>query len=424
VLALLAGTAYWLVEGGPRGSAPSNRSDGTAGPSGSNAAEEEAKKRRLPVTKLLAARSQAILGRDREAFLALIDPAASSFKDRQAMIFDRLIKLPISVWEYEYSGEGPQLVGYAASLLPKGSFVARVTLRYTFSGSDTPVESEQFLTVVPRAGTWMLAGDRDNVSGALSGELGQDVWELGPVNVVRGRSSLVIGSGTTSELDAYARQADQAVRDVDTLWKGTWSRRPVVIVPRTVADMAAVLGMSEQNAEQAAAVSIRYGSDVPQGDRVVFNPDAWQQMGPEGRRIVMTHEVTHVATGATTDMSVPVWMSEGFADYVAYRAVDLLDAGVSEELHDLVSAGKGPRELPEDRDFDPGWGEVGTSYEEALLAVQMIAERYGNQRLLDLYVAMGDDQRSVDKDIRAILGISKDELVKDWRRFTENTALR
>jgi hypothetical protein len=85
--------------------------------------------------------------------------------------------------------------------------------------------------------------------------------------------------------------------------------------------------------------------------------------------------------------------------------------------------GKGPRELPEDRDFDPGWGEVGTAYEEAFLAVQMIAERYGNQKLLDLYVAMGDDQRSVDKDIRAILGISSDELVKDWRRFTENTAL-
>ena len=423
VLALLAGTAYWLAVGGPRGTAPDNRSDGTAGSPGSDAGEPAADERRLPVTEQLAARGRAILGRDREAFLALIDPAASRFKDRQAVIFDRLVTLPISAWEYEYAGEGPQLVGYAASLLPKGSFVARVKLSYTFVGSDSPVESQQFLTLVPRAGKWMFAGDRDNVAGAKSGELGQDVWELGPVNVVHGRSSLVIGSGTASALRAYARQADQAVRDVDTVWTGTWSRRPVVIVPRTAADMAAVIGTSEQIAEQIAAVAIGYDTDLGQGDRVVMNPAAWRELDPEGRRIVMTHEVTHVATSAATDVSVPMWMSEGFAEFLAYRAVDLLDAGVSEELFDLVDAGEGPRELPRDRDFDPAWGEVGTSYEEAFLAVQMIAERYGDEKLLALYAAMGDDEGPVGEDIRKVLGISSDKLVEDWRRFTENTAL-
>jgi hypothetical protein len=423
VIALVAGSAYWLLAGGQRGSAPLNRSDGSASSSGSKAGEAADKKRRLAVTELLAARSRAIRGRDREAFLALIDPAAGSFKDRQAIIFDRLVTLPISVWEYEYAGEGPQLVGYTASLLPKGSFVAQVKLRYTFVSSDSPVESQQFLTLVPRTGRWMFAGDRDNVSGAVSGELGQDVWELGPVNVVYGRSSLVIGSGSDSALHAYAREADRAVLDVDALWRGKWSHRPVVIVPRTVADMAAVIGTSVQNAEQSAAMATGYDdTDVTLDDRVVINPADWRELDPVDRRIVMTHEVTHVATSAATDYSTPVWMIEGFADYVAYRAVDLLDAGVSDELYDLVAAGDAPRELPEDRDFDPGWGEVDTSYEEALLAVQMIAERHGNQKLLDLYVAMGDDEREVGQDIRAILGISSDELVKDWRRFTENTA--
>jgi hypothetical protein len=187
--------------------------------------------------------------------------------------------------------------------------------------------------------------------------------------------------------------------------------------------MAAVIGTSVQNAEQSAAMATGYDdTDVTLDDRVVINPADWRELDPVDRRIVMTHEVTHVATSAATDYSTPVWMIEGFADYVAYRAVDLLDAGVSDELYDLVAAGDAPRELPEDRDFDPGWGEVDTSYEEALLAVQMIAERHGNQKLLDLYVAMGDDEREVGQDIRAILGISSDELVKDWRRFTENTA--
>jgi hypothetical protein len=424
VLALLAGSAYWLAGGGPPETAPSNQSDGTGGPSGPNADKAAAKQRQVRVAELLAARGRAILDRDKAAFVALIDPAASRFKDRQAIIFDRLMKLPISAWQYEYAGEGPQLVGYAASLLPKGSFVARVKLRYTFIGSDSPVESQQFLTLVPRTGTWMFAGDRDNVSGAKSGELGQDVWELGPVNVVQGRSSLVIGSGTASALRAYARQADQAVRDVGTLWRDTWSRRPIVIVPRTEADLAAVIGTSVQVVEQIAAVATGfYDVDLTQGDRVVMNPAAWQELDAEGRRIVMTHEVTHVATSATTDFQVPMWMSEGFADYLSYRAVDLLDVDVTEELYDLVAAGEAPRELPEDKDFDPAWGEVGTAYEEALLAVQMIAEQYGNNKLLDLYVAMGDDEDDADEDIRAVLGISSDELVKDWRRFTENAAL-
>ena len=425
VLALVVGVSTWLVAERGDSETRNGQRDATPTPSGSKASgltDEAVVQRRDAITELLEGRSRAILGRDRPAFLALIDPAAGRFKDLQATIFDRLAKVPLATWDYDYAGEGPPLVGYLASLMPKGSFVARVNLRYTFVGNDSHVESQQFLTLVQREGSWLFAGDRDNVLGATSGAFGQDIWELGPVTVVHGRSSLVLGAAKASVLREYAQQADRAVRDVNAVWKGKWSRRPVVIVPRTQADMAAVIGTSEQIAGQITAVAIGYfEADLTHGDRVVINPAAWREIGAEGRQIVMTHEVTHLATRAATG-TVPTWMAEGFADYVAYQAVDFSQAEIVENLLDLVRDGEGPRELPEDRDFDPAYGVVETAYEEGLLVVQMIAERYGEQELVELYQAMADEDDPVGEDIRAILGISSDKLVGDWRDYMQTVA--
>ena len=379
--------------------------------------------RQAAITDLLEKRGRAVLDRNRAAFLALIDPAAGRFRDRQATVFDRLTKVPFATWEYDYSGEASPLTGYAASGLPKGSVVARVILRYTFDGSDSPVESQQFLTVVPRDDTWFLAGDRHNLPGVPSGALGQDIWEVGPVTVVRGRFSLVLGASQPSVLRAYARHADLAVRDVDAVWTSDWSRRPVIIVPRTQADMAAIVGTSEAIAEQLTAVATGYYEpDVSHGDRVVVNPAAWEELDRVDRRLVMTHEVTHLVTQPGDDGSVPVWMGEGFADYVAYRAAGYPAAAVAEDFLEEVLDKDAPRELPRDRDFDPAYGAVETAYEEALLAVDLIVDRYGERKLIELYQAMGDDEEPVEQDVRTVLGIPMVEFVQDWRTHLRTVA--
>ena len=89
-------------------------------------------------TSLLEARSRAILDRDKAAFLALIDPAASRFRARQETLFDRLSKVPFAEWEYEFEGEGPSLRDDQAERLPQGAFIARVLVRYTLQGTDSP----------------------------------------------------------------------------------------------------------------------------------------------------------------------------------------------------------------------------------------------------------------------------------------------
>ena len=63
-------------------------------------------------------------------------------------------------------------------------------------------------------------------------------------------------------------------------------------------------------------------------DRIVLVPGAWSSLRPDGRDVVMTHELTHVTVRASTTRSVPVWLSEGFAELVAYQPIRLPEATV------------------------------------------------------------------------------------------------
>ena len=99
--------------------------------------------------------------------------------------------------------------------------------------------------------------------------------------------------------------------------------------------------------------------------------------------MVITHEMTHVATRASSVQTVPIWLSEGFADYVAYRATPVPTAIVASDVFDDVRDGDRHRgRCPTTRDFDAARGDVAASYEGAWLACRMIAERYGEKRLV------------------------------------------
>src|SRR5680860_619227 len=50
-----------------------------------------------------------MLARDREAWLATVDPASTDFADNQGAVFDNLAQVPLEVWRYEFAGEGPGL---------------------------------------------------------------------------------------------------------------------------------------------------------------------------------------------------------------------------------------------------------------------------------------------------------------------------
>ena len=369
------------------------------------------------IGRLLERRATAVRGHDKAAFLALIDPTAEQFRAEQGALFDRLAKVPLSGWSYQLAGDGPALPKDRSVLLPKGSTIARVRLDYRLAGSDSQVEREQYLTVVPRGGQWLLAGNKDAAASGLKTEL--DIWDLGPVRVVRGRSSLVLGDAPDRELQRLAAEADRGVSDVGGVWRRDWSRHPVVVFPKSQSDMAILIGNNGKGLSQIAAVTTgSFESGLSRGDRVVVNPEAWRTLGSLGRRVVLAHEMTHLATRAITVNDVPIWLSEGFADYVAYQSVQVPTNVVAGDVLDEVRAGKGPEQLPNDADFDAARGDIAAAYEGAWLACRMIAERYGQNKLIALYVSFADSSSASDsEEITATLGISQAALVKQWRAY-------
>jgi hypothetical protein len=330
--------------------------------------------------------------------------------------------VPFSDWSYKLAGDGPALPKDRSVLLPHGSTIARVRLDYRLVGSDSVVERDQYFTVVPRGGHWLLASNDDATARGLKTE--RDIWDLGPVRVVRGENSLVLGDASTKELHRLAAEADRGVKDVGGVWKRDWSRHPVVVVPKSQSDMATLIGSNGKGLSQIAAVTTgSFETGLSRGDRVVVNPEAWHTLGVLGRRVVLDHEMTHLATRAITVNDVPIWLSEGFADYVAYRAVEVPTNVVAGDVLDDVRDGKGPDQLPDDGDFDAARGDIAAAYEGAWLACRMIAERYGQKKLIALYVAYADDKTApAAGEIKTTLGITEAELVKQWRSYLASRA--
>jgi hypothetical protein len=419
-LAVLAAAAVVWVVSGDDEPTPGPAPTASAPPS-----DDPAAGRGKAVQVLLEDRAQAVLSRDREAFLAQVDPSLTDFATAQRLLVDRLAEVPFAEWEYEVVGEGPALQGDRAVALPQGSAVVRVRLTFRVEGSAAQNDREQYLTVVPRGGRWLLAGDTDAEGQGFTTQ--RDLWDLGPVRIRQGESSVLLADpreAGPAELRRLSDEADRAVRDVDRVWRGDWSRRPLVILPRSQKDMATLIGSDGKGLAQIAAVTTgSFAEGLTRGDRVVINPTAFGTLGSLGRRIVLSHEMTHLATRATSVQSLPIWLSEGFADYVAYDPTTVPTSVVASDVLDAVRDGDPPRRLPEPADFDAGEGDIAAAYEGAWLACRMIAERFGERALVRFYADMADSAgpgwpaESVDS-----LGITEKALVREWRGYLADVA--
>lgn len=430
-LLVLAGAALvWFGVPGagpddvPRGGPVASPSGG-AEPSTGSPSAPSAPTRIEAVEALLAERAAAVVAGDRAAFLDTVDPLHVEFLQAQSTLFERLQEVPVADWRYQLVGEGPPLSDERAAALPDESAIVRVRLTYQLDGTATVTDREQYLTVVPRGGRWLLAGDTDGSESGLDTQ--RDVWDLGPVRAVRGERSLVVGDtrgADRREMRRLADEADMAVEDVDDVWLAEWARAALVVLPRTQKDMATLIGSDGRGLAQIAAVTTgSFEEGLSRGNRIVINPAAFDTLGSLGRRVVLSHEMTHVATRATGVQPVPIWLSEGFADYVAYAATPVPTAIVASDVLDDVRDGNGPRELPDAADFDAGEGDVAAAYEGAWLACRMIAETYGEKRLVRFYEAMADSVGpGWPEETAEVLGVGARKLTRDWRRYLADKA--
>ncbi len=337
------------------------------------------------VAELLTRRARAVESRDRAAFTATLDDPRSAFGLRQLAVFDNLAKLPLATFRYASPRPAPALAPARLHELgltrPADAVAVSVEGAAQLAGYDrVPRSYEASFTAVRRPHGWRLADDSDGASQP-------QLWDLPEIGVVHSGTILVVAAKGVTGVADYLRLGQSAVADVDAVWRRPWNHRLVLVVPSSAAQMAAQLGQDTGSVAQVAAVTDGpLGPDGRAGaDHVVVNPEAFHGLQPVGRQVVITHEATHVAVRATTTAAVPLWLSEGFADYVGYRGVGVAPQQIAAPLLSRVRAGHGPGALPADADFDPSRSTIGPSYNAAWLAVRLIAQRYGVEALTRFY---------------------------------------
>jgi hypothetical protein len=218
-----------------------------------------------------------------------------------------------------------------------------------------------------------------------------------------------------------ADQTRRAVRDVREVLDG-WRGGLVVVLPETTAQLENLLNADPGSYDSIAAVTASAdGSGDPSAPvRVVLNPPVFTGLGPIAGQVVLTHEATHAATGATF-RDMPLWLVEGFADYVAL---------VNEPVPLKVAAGQAlvrvrregpPRRLPTEGDFSTSAHGLGASYESAWLACRLIAQRYGEDGLLRFYreVARTGETNAA---FRSVLGTDVAAFTAQWREHLRELA--
>jgi hypothetical protein len=421
------GAAALLVSGNaPHGTkvAPSAAASPGATRPRTDAAARHAAERAADVAALLERRAAAIRGHDRAAFAGTLDPRSPAFLASQLRMFDALRTVPLASWRYDVDPAGapasdaPALARYRAE-----AWAPRATLHYQLRGfDDTPTAVDQFFTFVLRSGRWYAASDSDF---AVAGrKTARDLWDFGAVQTVRGTRSLVLGHpGHAALLRDLARQADAAVPRVSAVWGDDWARRAVVVVPDTQQELAAILGDDTDLTRIAAVATAELPRDAagerPVGNRIIVNPPNFRRLGANGRRVVITHEVTHVATRDVSGADVPTWLVEGFADYVGYLGTGLSARAICQELAVDVRAGRVPAALPADADFDGGNARLAQAYEAAWLAVRLVAERSGRAGLVAFYRAVGRDGTAdpVAAAMRTVLHTTPATFTTAWRTY-------
>jgi hypothetical protein len=214
---------------------------------------------------------------------------------------------------------------------------------------------------------------------------------------------------------------------VDALWGPSWPRSVVAVLPGDASLFQALLE-HPADAVPARFAAVTTGqldrgrggphAIVAAADRVMLNPDVWSRLTAAGRQAVLVHELTHVATRATTSATPPTWLDEGFAAWVGYRDAGLTASAVAADALPTVRAGRLPAALPADGDFDPARGNAGPAYAQAWVACDLIAERAGPAGLVAVYrvaASAGGGRPQADAALRQVLGEDTATFTTSWQ---------
>lgn len=422
---LVAGAGYAGLQ--RVANAPADPNAPGAHPAQTSATPDEAAegvRRAVAGEAVLQKMSDAVESANRSEFLDTIDPKAADFRASARTIFANLSILPIGTFQLRYVSDdtGALTPDRQTALGGSQAWLAQVEVSWQLSGYDAkPARETLPVTFVTRDGTTYASSFSERF---VAGQR-RPIWALGPIDVAKGEHSLVISLDSESDAKSYVPVADRAVESVTNVWGTGWKQKVVVYLPAKQAQMEAVLGAQPNTYTQIAAVTMAELDSPLAGApvRIVANPKLFEELGKQGRRIVLTHETTHVASTATAS-PVPLWLAEGFADYVAFTAVPVQDESAAKELFKGIRDGKVPTALPTPHAFAASATDLPQAYESAWLACRLISEREGQSKLVKFYRAVHASKSSTGlaDAFKSVLGMTEAEFVAEWQKYLKRLA--
>jgi hypothetical protein len=369
----------------------------------------------VEVPRLLAKRAKAVLARDRAAFLATVDRRRRTFYRSQATLFARMRTVPFAAFSYRLSD--PRNFAGARLKRRYGTehvFLPQVQARYRFRGHDArPVSTRYYYTFVLTPSGWRIA----NQGEVRRGRADVEIWDSGPVKTLRSaRTMVVFHQGSETLARRLLRAAERAYGQVAAVWRSPWERKAVILVPRDEAEGERLVGRDLSRV--AALVQAQSESGPTErmlGNRLVVNSSKLARYDDLNLQLVVTHELTHVATYTLGD-GVPLYLVEGLAEYVALRPLGLSLALSRPALAAQVRSGRFAGTLPTEGELLGR--DTPAAYDTASSFCQWVADVSGEAKLLALYRTFAGPSRpttaELDRGFRRILGISRRTAERRW----------
>ena len=389
--------------------------------------------RRAGAQAVLDEWARAVRAGDTAALSELFDPAAApGFLATEVRRANNAAAVPFSEFGYDigFEPETPVPPALADELGASDVWAPAVYLRYAIEGADAqPTRKPVALLLARRGDEWKLVSDT-----GLPGsdrETWRGPWDFGPVLVREasgsdGRTSIVLGHPEQSAMvDLLAGELGDAVDHVTDVWGEDWSRRAVVLVAGSYEEFASLVGSSHSGTDIAAvAVSdaVDRRSRTASGQRIVFSPEAADRLTDLTRVAVLRHELVHVAARPVTEDGSPMWILEGYADYVGYHGMEATFGALAPTLAAAVAAAGPPTALPADEDFRAGGDRARRAYESSWSLAAFIASEYGEARLGELYRDLargGVTPGQLDGRIRDVLGTTAADLTREWGTWVD-----
>jgi hypothetical protein len=346
----------------------------------------------------------ALLAGDEEAFLAAVDPAATGLRQDLARRFGSLRQLQVKLWQPVIEGRPKTEAG--------GTATANLLVRYCFvvvTCEPMSLETTSRWKVAGQAVTLLEFGTAKN--------LGPRPWEATALRAVVGER--VVMSTTAkyaSRLPAMLAAAEKAAAITDKFAR--WGPPPTryVVYLAGPDEWSSWYGVGQ--ASWVAGFALPLTATVTE---IVLNA---ARVDTKQTLDVLRHEFTHVVTLAGVEKAYERtwWLVEGIAEYVRVKGSGKQFDGAG-DVRTYVRNGHWKDEIALDAPPDgSSTADVSGRYGVAYLSMQRLADRFGEDRLLDFFDHAARQGLTLDAAAPKAFGVSWDDVQADCIRFVRGHA--